>query len=179
MEPIFVALLFYTIPAIFSVLYIIFILKKNSSQKKIIDVQDNTIKQLKKQHIVFGENLLEKDIRITKLSADNAVLKQKVINLESELNAKLSEAEKMMKIYKETGCMPLREPTNPFWAEPVSIVASSQENFLQGQTIFQHENKKTVHPNLQAYYDRGRNKKNEKLIAETADALKRKRAKKS
>jgi len=179
------------------VVAIIFILlganKHHKHLKKVISIQDSTIKSLRDENVLCVEKVREKNLNITRLAADNAVLKQKVINLEGEVQSHLSESEKILRIFKSTGVMIYNSSDKEIEVKLIggtcgeysdktdkinALIKDIKENIPKWMEMIvkdvetkPKEEKSPIHPNLQAYYNRG-SKKPLKFIKEQQEAFK-------
>lgn len=97
--------------------------------KNTISTQENSIRILKEKLSFEQKKSYDESLKVVRLATENATLKQGIINLEGLL---VQTASSTMKEEE-------RVPTTPGW-----------ENF--------ESPKQTVHPNLLAYYNRGKKK---------------------
>ena len=113
--------------------------------ERIIATRDNSIKIMSERIKTLDNICFEESLKVLRLAAENATLKQRIIgkeldndqlkNLLNKVNAELKEY-KDLEVGMNKGMS--SKFTNSFW----------EEKSL----------KKTIHPNLQAYYDRGKTK---------------------
>jgi len=91
---------------------IIFILigtkKYHANLKKMISIQDHTIKNLRDEISALYEKVDDKERHIVNLAANNALMKQKIVNFESE------EAERKKEFGTIFNSMFKQQPTNHF-----------------------------------------------------------------
>jgi len=158
---------------------IIFILlganKHHKHLKKVICGKDDIIRNLKEELGAVYIKLDSKERYIVTLAANNAVLKQKVINLEGEVQLFLSDSERRFRVYQQTG-MIIHEDKE--FIEKTSTISIPNNDSNLGEAFDKavclayrgymtdllkpKEEKPPIHPNLQAYYNRGKTKTTKK-----------------
>ncbi len=125
--------------------------------KKIISLQDNTIKNLREGLVAMDIISHNKQLEIDKL-------KKEIISLESELNSKLTDVEKLFRQYKKNGFITKGEVIN--LTADINDIGISINKDGKSHAVYQEgkgwiETPK-INTKLQAWYNRGKGNSNYK-----------------
>jgi hypothetical protein len=120
--------------------------------KKVISIQDNTIRQLRDELIASKHLSHHKQLELTRVSAENASLKIRINNFEEEDNKRRKAKEEFNKKFEDA----LKN------SRPNTIQNSPPEWATNFQIVNVKEEKPPINPKLQAYYNRGKNNPNYK-----------------
>ncbi len=126
--------------------------------KKIISLQNNTIKGLNQALSIMDSMVSGKQLELNQLTSENDKLKQNISDLESELNSKLTDVEKLFRQYKKNGFITKGEVIN--LTADINDIGISINKDGKSHAVYQEgkgwiETPK-INTKLQAWYDRGK-----------------------